>query len=156
MQFLASANWWSGESIAALTDTRRSGQQVSTPNHTLEPECCSSPGQPSCQLEQTAEKGDVASITMLRAPGGQGRCRRNPALDACSVRPATDPKGGSPDRRHTVAEADGARKEYLCPLTESRYQFDTGLPRSLCRQCVRNQAVVRCSLCERLICDDCA
>ena len=39
-EFMKSANWWSGESFAALTDARPSGQQASTSdNITLESEC---------------------------------------------------------------------------------------------------------------------
>ena len=41
LESMQAANWWSGESYAALTDARNSGQQASTTNpNTLESECC--------------------------------------------------------------------------------------------------------------------
>ena len=53
--FLEASNWWSGESISALTEARHSGEHASASINALEPECCSrrsavsiNPGQTCC------------------------------------------------------------------------------------------------------------
>ena len=63
LQFLETANWWSGESLSALTEARRSGWDASTANFTLEPERCEViPGLPSCNSRQPYEGLNLEGI----------------------------------------------------------------------------------------------
>ena len=131
------ANWWSGESFAALTDARHSGQHASSSNlNTLESECCK-------RLAATSYSSDC--------------CKEGEPEDVLRPVAKAIRSEGEPEKRQCGDnKADGAHKcECLCPLMEGTPP-DVGPYQHLCRQCAQNIAVVRCCHCGRFICDDCA
>ena len=70
--FLDAANWWSGESLEALTDARHSGE-ASIANSTLEPECfCGRQSAASASSEEFQSPPSCAEGKPAEAEGCRG------------------------------------------------------------------------------------